>query len=131
MRKLKIFIGTFLAVTFFGAFIVALLLTGWVSPTTTDSMEPTHMVGKYWSITNPFETPGVGDVVSFKCNDKVKCKGVYTWLISHRLTEIKPDGCMVIIGDNPKYDWSMNPCYYPDEIDIRGVDHVLFTLDTP
>lgn len=90
---------------------------------TTDSMSPTYKIGDYvytyW--TKEYE---VGDAVVFSCNNPDKCRvGEHT---NHRLVSIKPDGCMVIIGDNPKYDWSIEQCFYPEDINILGVTHKLF-----
>lgn len=101
-----------------------LFLTGFYGWRHTDSMNPTFMDGDF-TYTNPFQTPKVGDIIQYRCHSRTKCPTTYDWLISHRLTAIKPDGCMVIIGDNPKYDWSHVYCYMPDEIVIRGVSHKL------
>ena len=73
---------------------------------------------------NPFDkTPNIGDVLLFKCFDDYKCFGRPT--IAHRLVEVRDDGCMVIVGDNPKYDWSTEPCFMPNEIEIIGTEHPL------
>jgi hypothetical protein len=119
MKKILILSGIFI-VLFWGFF--GLVLFGFISPTNSDSMSPTYKVALTITYTNPFENPQVGDTVRFFCNNKEKCGKDYLGLITHRITEIKPDGCMVIIGDNPRYNWSDDPCFYPNEIAIRGVD---------
>ena len=89
-------------------------------------MEPTLMTGGLmgeWLYVNPFETPKIGDIIAFNClND---CGLSNRDRVSHRLTAIAPNGCMTIIGDNPKYDWSTIPCYMPENIEILGVVHKL------
>ena len=94
------------------------------SDTTTDSMEPTYKVGRTWEIMVPvsIEKPQVGDVIGFECLSE-KCP--YTERIAHRLVAIQSNGCMVIVGDNPKYDWAKEPCYMPEDIHIFGVSHKL------
>jgi len=79
-----------------------------------------------WQITNPFETPVIGDVVGFICLSKEKCGERYGYEIDHRWVSTDPDGCMHIVGDNPKYDWSKYYCFYHSEIKMLGVNHVLF-----
>jgi hypothetical protein len=89
----------------------------------TDSMEPTLMVGDKYTISNE-EDPKIGDIVVFGCL-KGDCGLAGGGGASHRLTAISPTGCMTIIGDNPKYDWSQVPCYMPEDIRIVGVVHKL------
>lgn len=96
--------------------------------TYTDSMEPTYMVGKTWSFHNPFEPPGVGDVILFDCLKESGCGVEATTAIVHRITSIDSSGCMTIVGDNPKYDWSILPCFMPDDIHIKGVSHIIWPL---
>ena len=88
-------------------------------------MEPTIMIGD-WMIRNPFNTsPKIGDIVTFECL-KGTCGLSKNGGATHRLTAISSTGCMTIIGDNPKYDWSKVPCYMPGvDIEIIGVDHKL------
>lgn len=79
--------------------------------------------------TNPFEKIKVGDIVSFKCKREDNCGLLFeskTIPTAHRLTKIDEKGCMTIIGDNTKYDWSKVPCYMPEDIEIEGVVHKLF-----
>ena len=93
-------------------------------------MDPTLRVGdKTW--TNPWETPEIGDIISFKCFSEEKC-GKYAWKaiynenpIAHRWVSTDPDGCMHIIGDNPEMEWDPAFCLYPHEITIGGVVHKL------
>ncbi len=91
-----------------------------------DSMEPTYFAGD-WSFTNPVETPVIGDVISFKCQTYDKCDSINT-VTAHRLVSIDSDGCMHIIGDNPKYNWDPKFCLYPNEINIIGVEHKVWPL---
>lgn len=87
-----------------------------------DSMEPTIMIGDTM-VTHIGESPKIGDMVAFwclsgDCGLESSDPGVPT---VHRLTNTDAQGCMTIIGDNPKYDWSQVPCYMPDDIKILGV----------
>lgn len=87
-----------------------------------DSMSPTFNIGDIFYV-NTYDTiPDIGDAISFQClaNDSI-CGGRN--FIMHRLTDIDSRGCMVIIGDNPSYDWSSEPCYMPEDIEIIGVVH--------
>ena len=99
-----------------------------IGMTSTDSMEPTLPVGGS-IITDRKATPKIGDVVEFDClqpREKGNCGLNYRYRVVHRLTAISPTGCMTIIGDNPKYDWSTVPCYMPGiDIEIIGVVHKL------
>ena len=86
------------------------------------------MVGDL-AFTNIFDSsPNIGDMIQFDCI-KGTCglgAGNEPKQIIHRLTAISPTGCMTIIGDNPKYDWSKVPCYMPGvDIEIIGVVHKL------
>lgn len=79
-----------------------------------------------WLFTNPFSTPHIGDWMGFICLSKEKCGESYGYEIDHRWVSTDPDGCMHIVGDNPKYDWSAAKCLYPSEIKVLGITHVLF-----
>lgn len=104
--------------------------TDFASPIVSDSMYPTLKVyDRIW--TNPWETPELGDILSFNCFSKEKC-GNDTWRalynespISHRWVSTDKDGCMHIIGDNKNVNWDPNFCLYPWEIRINGVVHKL------
>jgi signal peptidase I len=89
----------------------------------TDSMDPTLKVGD-WLHTDRGVSPKVGDIIEFDCTgDSCKNEIVHGRFIIHRLVSIDPNGCLHIIGDNPKYDWSNVPCYMPETIKIAGVVH--------
>lgn len=114
------------------------LLTA-VSRASSDSMEPNVNAGSLL-YTNFFETPEIGDIISFHCKSEYrkldKCFDGEEDLIipiTHRLTAIDESGCMTIVGDNPKYQsrWDTLPCYKPEEINISGVVHVLTSGDQP
>ncbi len=92
-----------------------------------DSMEPTLKIGEVDGLYY-HETPKIGDMISFRClSDECRSKHFIptTMGIVHRLTAIDPNGCMTIVGDNPKYNWSQVPCFMPSEIKIEGVVHKL------
>ncbi|NTW30270.1 MAG: hypothetical protein HGA33_03260 [Candidatus Moranbacteria bacterium] len=89
---------------------------------TGDSMD-TGTPDSGWYFTNPFDTPAAGDIVSFRCQNPDKCTKYQE--ILHRLVSTDPDGCMHIIGDNPKYNWDPNYCLYPDDIQMYGVSYPL------
>ena len=98
-----------------------------ISTIETDSMEPTLPVGEK-IVVDRKATPKVGDIVGFDCvqsREKGNCGLAYRYGTVHRLTAISPTGCMTIIGDNPKYDWSKVPSYMPEDIRIVGVVHKL------
>lgn len=108
------------------------LLTA-ISRSGSDSMEPTIPVGSFL-YTNFFETPEIGDIVSFRCKPEYqsldKCEDGYNGIlvdIGHRLTAIDDSGCMTLVGDNPKYQsrWDTMDCYKPSEIYIKGVTRKL------
>lgn len=123
--RTSIFIFIVLPIFLFGFLIFALFFLN-LHWTVTESMVPTYNLND-WVFTNIFQknTYQIGDVVAFKCISE-KCYSLYGNIgVSHRLTAIAPDGCMTIIGDNPKYDWSKLPCFYPSDIEIIGVDHKL------
>lgn len=108
--------------------------TDFMYKTISDSMSPTLEIGdRSW--TNPWETPKEGDILEFKCLSFERC-GSNLWLpiysgnyggntVIHRWVSTNPDGCMHIIGDNPAYNWSIEPCLYPSDIEIEGVVHKL------
>ncbi len=89
----------------------------------TDSMDPTLPVGSKVSV-NKSETPKIGDMIQFRCV-AFKCGNRRELPTVHRWVSTDPDGCMRIIGDNPKIDWSNEICFYPNEISIEGVVHKL------
>ena len=90
----------------------------------TDSMDPTLPVGSKVSV-NKSETPKIGDMIQFRCTSESKCGKPRELPTIHRWVSTDPDGCMRIIGDNPKIDWSNEICFYPNEISIEGVVHKL------
>ena len=91
-------------------------------PVLTDSMEPTILVGNK-ILTNPWETPQIGDMLLFRCTSEAKCGNPRVTPTIHRWVSTDPDGCMRIIGDNTEIDWSNEICFYPSEINIEGVAH--------
>lgn len=89
-------------------------------------MAPTMPIGSYWlNIPVVYSyTPKVGDIVSYDCIKKScydKNSEFFTHPngIQHRITNIDSNGCITIIGDNPKYNWDI-PCYTQDEIEVTG-----------
>lgn len=88
-----------------------------------ESMDPTLIVGESYRVEITNETPKIGDMIEFQClKEDCDLHGVANYdTIIHRLTAIDAQGCMTIIGDNPKYDWSKVPCYMPEDIKIIGV----------
>ena len=84
-------------------------------------MAPTMPVGSYWlqvPIVLPY-TPKIGDIVTYECVTQScldKTNGVNG--AQHRITDIDSNGCITIIGDNPKYPWEEMPCYMPDEVEF-------------
>lgn len=94
------------------------------------SMEPTIMTGDWVFQTPVFISykPKIGDIVDFQClTEECTNKHLGIGVAIHRITSIDPNGCMKIVGDNPKYSqsWEKLPCYMPDEIEIDGVVHKL------
>lgn len=91
-------------------------------PVNSESMEPTYMVGEAILYHNPHKKPSLGDIVEFECVSD-SCKKLYSHSVRHRLVDISPEGCMQIVGDNPKYaeTWEKLPCFMPDDIHILGV----------
>lgn len=121
----KLLIGTAALILFFVIlFQIVWIFTNYTDPTRSDSMEPTYKIGDF-TYTNPFETPKIGDVISFWCRSKEKCGKMYSYRVIHRWVSTDPDGCMHIIGDNPNIEWDKDFCLMPNEIKIEGVEHKL------
>lgn len=119
----------FISLGIVGALLVALLLVfqplQYFYSVPSDSMVPTYELGSR-TFTNPYETPKEGDVVEFICLSKSKCFDRYNLPVIHRWVSTDKDGCMTIIGDNPKYDWERWSCFYPNEIKVVGVNRAFF-----
>lgn len=94
----------------------------------TGSMNPTLMLGDI-SVTNRFENPNVGDIISFDCVDTSKCGVSIMTGVIHRLVAVEPNGCMHIEGDNQPsaFDTRDYGCLMPSEISIVGVVHPLIS----
>ena len=123
IKKLLIIFGILFVILFALFYSTGSFPFNLASRISTDSMEPTIMVGD-WTHTDFSAIPKIGDIIEFDCTgDYCKNTAVHGRFIIHRLISVDSNGCMTIIGDNSKYDWSTVPCYTPDEIHIYGVVH--------